>query len=363
MMFRQVLMSLRMGNGYDKDLLLNKFCDYKKEFEKSPELRKLDDHILLVDGFNTFIRSFSANPALNEDGSHVGGLVGFLKSIRFTINKFKPTRCIIIFDGKNSSKPRQKIYPLYKHGRKVRSRLNRHVDWVLGPHDEEQSIKGQISRLVEYLECLPLTILSIDNLEADDVIAYISNVSLKDSKITIMSTDKDFYQLVDDRVQLYSPTKKITYDRELIKKEFGVYPQNVLTCRIIEGDKSDSVPGVRGIGTKTLIKEFPVLLEDKEFDANTLLDYIKSKSTRVCDLLKNNEYIIKRNYVLMQLKEPDIQNHTKLKIMNAVRSVVPKLIKFQLQTLFVKDKLWGQIPNFDNWLTEFMMLDHYWKNK
>ena len=357
------MMSLRMSNGYDRNLLTKRFYDYEDDIETNPTTRKLDDHVLVIDGFNTFIRAFSVNPSLNEDGSHVGGLVGFLKSIRYTINKFKPTRCVIVFDGKNSSKPRQKIFPQYKAGRKVRSRLNRMVDWVGGPHNENESMRLQLTRLVEYLECLPITILSLDNLEADDVISYICTTTLKDSKCTIMSADKDFYQLVNDRVQLYSPTKKITYDRELIRKEFGVYPQNVLTCRVVDGDKSDDIPGVMGIGVKTLVKEFPNLTEDKDFDTKDMLNSAKSKSTRVSDMLVKNEYIVKRNYILMQLHDPDIKNQTKLKIVDAVNSLVPKLVKYQLQTLFVKDKLWGQIPNFDNWLTEFNMLDHYWKNK
>ena len=357
------MMSLQMGNGYDRNLLTKRFYDYEDDIKTNPTTRKLDDHVLVVDGFNTFIRAFSVNPSLNEDGSHVGGLVGFLKSIRYTINKFKPTRCVIVFDGKNSSKPRQKIFPQYKSGRKVRSRLNRVVDWVDGPHNEYESMKIQLKRLVEYLECLPITILSLDNLEADDVISYICTSTLKDSKCTIMSADKDFYQLVNDKIQLYSPTKKITYDRELIRKEFGVYPQNVLTCRVVDGDKSDGIPGVMGIGVKTLVKEFPNLTEDKDFDTKDMLDSAKSKSTRVSDMLVKNEYIVKRNYILMQLHDPDIKNQTKLKIVDAVNSLVPKLVKYQLQTLFVKDKLWGQIPNFDNWLTEFNILDHYWKNK
>ena len=62
---------------------------------------------------------------------------------------------------------------------------------------------------------------------------------------------------LNDKIQLYSPTKKITYDRELIRKEFGVYPQNVLTCRIVDGDKSDGIPGIKGAGLKTLLKVFP----------------------------------------------------------------------------------------------------------
>ena len=162
----------------------------------------------MIDGLNTFIRAFSVNPSLNEDGSHVGGLVGFLKSVRFAINKFKPTRCIIVFDGKGGSKPRQKIYSQYKAGRKVRSRLNRNVDWAINPQDEHESMKLQIGRLIEYLEHLPLTLLALDKLEADDIISYVTNVTLKESKTTIMSTDKDFLQLVSPRVSLYSPTKK-----------------------------------------------------------------------------------------------------------------------------------------------------------
>ena len=201
-------MNSQMNNG----LLKKRFAEYKDEISTKPAQRKPNDHALIIDGLNTFIRAFSVNPSLNEDGSHVGGLVGFLKSIRFAVNKFKPTRCIIVFDGKGGSKPRQKVFPGYKGGRKVRSRLNRVVDWTVNAQDESEAMKLQLSRLVEYLENLPLTILSIDNLEADDVMAYASNVSLKESKVTIMSTDKDFYQLVDKRVQVYSPTKKKTYD-------------------------------------------------------------------------------------------------------------------------------------------------------
>ena len=347
-------------SNYDKNFLKDKYKELEKDLSK-PEVRKPNDHVLLIDGLNTFIRAFSVNPSLNEDGSHVGGLVGFLKSVRFAVNKFKPTRCIIVFDGKGGSKPRQKIYSQYKAGRKVRSRLNRNVDWATNPQDEHESMKLQIGRLIEYLEHLPLTLLALDKLEADDIISYVTNVTLKDSKTTIMSTDKDFLQLVSPRVQLYSPTKKITYDEELVKKEFGIYPQNMLTCRVIDGDKSDGIPGVRGIGIKTLIKEFPELTQNEKFDIKRLLDSASSKTTKASKLISNNEYIVKRNYLLMQLQDPDISNHTKLKITDAVNSMTPQLIKYKFQRLFVEDKLWGQIPNFDNWVTEFMILDRYWR--
>ena len=355
-------MNSRMSSA-NKDLLSKRFREYKDEISTEPTRRKLNDHALLIDGLNTFIRAFSINPSLNEDGSHVGGLIGFLKSVRFAVNKFKPTRCVIVFDGKHGSKSRQKIYPNYKGGRKVRSRLNRVVDWTINPHDESEAMKLQLSRLVEYIENLPLTILSIDGLEADDVIAYATNTALKDSKITIMSTDKDFYQLVSDRVELYSPTKKITYDEELVRKEFGIYPQNVLTCRVIDGDRSDDIPGVRGVGTKSLVKEYPELSENKPFDIKTLLDAAEKKSTRISKMIVENELVIKRNYLLMQLKEPNINNHAKLRITDAIRDLKPQIVKYNLQRLLVQDKLWGQIPNFDNWVVEFMELNHYWNNQ
>ena len=91
------------------------------------------------------------------------------------------------------------------------------------------------------------------------------------------------------------------------------------------------------------------------------MDSASSKTTKPSKLINNNEYIIKRNYLLMQLQDPDIANHTKLKITDAVNSVTPQLIKYKFQRLFVEDKLWGQIPNFDNWVTEFMILDRYWR--
>ena len=100
-----------------------------------------------------------------------------------------------------------------------------------------------------------------------------------------MSTDKDFFQLVDERVQVYSPTRKITYDVDLVYKEFGVYPQNMLTGRAIDGDRSDGIPGVKGVGIKSLVKEYPELSENKPFDILQLMDSAKDRETKVSKLI------------------------------------------------------------------------------
>ena len=326
------------------------------------DIGKPNDSVMLIDGMNLFIRVFSAIPTTNDDGIHIGGIVGFLRSLAFNINMIRPTRTIIVFDGKGGSNRRRKIFPEYKAGRKMSLRLNRFTDVSLTREQEHKMMIQQLNRVIEYLECLPLTITNIPNIEADDVIGYASKHCFKD-KCTIMSTDKDFLQLVDDRIRVWSPTKKKMYDEERILDEYGINASNFLLYRVLDGDKSDDIPGVRGIGVKTLIKEFPLLVEDREFNTKDLLDMAKSRNTRISKIIQDNELIIKRNYLLMQLGNPDIKNQTKLKIGDSVRGIAPKLVKYQLQTLFVKDKLWGQIPNFDNRLTEFNILDHYWKNK
>ena len=69
---------------------------------KGGELQSTEpnDNVLIIDGLNTFIRCFSAMPTLNDDGAHVGGIVGFLRSIGYAIKTIRPTRCVIVFDGK-----------------------------------------------------------------------------------------------------------------------------------------------------------------------------------------------------------------------------------------------------------------------
>jgi len=110
-----------------------------------------NDRILIVDGLNTFIRSFAANPVTNEDGIHVGGMTGFLMSIGYAIRNIKPTRVIICWDGKGGSQRRRKVFENYKANRRVRTRLTRHGNYN-SQEDESMAMRNQIMRLTQYLE-------------------------------------------------------------------------------------------------------------------------------------------------------------------------------------------------------------------
>ena len=335
------------------------FLDQIDDSQKNDKLN-LNDKVLIIDGLNTFIRSFSVNPAINEDGVHIGGIAGFLKSIRYTLSVIKPTRCIIVFDGKDGSKRRRKIYPEYKAQRKIKKRLNRNVDWGTAPANEEESMKLQLGRLVEYLEYLPLTIVSVDGIEADDTMAYVSKQFLSDSKIILMSTDKDFLQLVDNRISVWSPTKIILYTPDKVKDEYGIPSKNLLTYRILDGDKSDNINGVQGAGLKSIIKYIPSITEDDEFNAKNLLDFVNNSDSKIklLENIKNSSNLIKRNYLLMQLSKVDIPNHTKRKITDSIRRDIPELVKYKLQTMIMKDKLYSNISDFGNWIKEFIRLNH-----
>ena len=310
-----------------------------------------NDSVLLIDGLNTFIRVFSAIPTTNEDGIHIGGIVGFLRSIGYTINMVRPTRTIIVFDGKGGSNRRRKIYPQYKMGRKMSHRLNRTHDF-LTREEEKKMMIFQLNRIVEYLECLPLTIINMDNIEADDVIGYCAKHLFKDSKSTIMSTDKDFLQLVDDRVKVYSPTKKKMYDEEKIVEEYGISSHNFLLYKILDGDVSDSIPGVKGVGLKSLIKHFPFLETSHKY---SIEDIIKSASTqkekyKLCEDIINSREQMLLNKKLMDLDEVIISGNAKLKIQNIISNPIQRLVKHKFQKMFLEDKMYTALPNLNSWL-------------
>jgi len=307
-----------------------------------------NENVLIIDGLNTFIRVFSVIPTTNDNGTHIGGIVGFLKSIGYTINMFRPTRCIIIWDGKGGSSRRRKMYPEYKAKRKTNIRLNRAYDFETIEEERANMIR-QIQRTIEYLDFLPITMLSIDNVEADDIIAYTAKQVLTDSKVTIMSSDKDFLQLVDDRISVWSPTKKKLYRPENVFEEYGIPSHNLLMYRIFDGDKSDNINGVRGYGLKTVLKKLPFLQEDKQFSVDEAITEV--------DELEEHRELMERNFDLMQLHNVNISASAKTKTIDKMREPIRNLDKVTFKKMFLEDKMYSALPNLETWLqTKFQTL-------
>ena len=329
-----------------------------KESGGDLDMGKPNDSVLLVDGMNLFIRVFSAIPTTNEDGIHVGGIVGFLRSLAFSINMIRPTRTIVVFDGKGGSNRRRKIFPQYKMGRKMSYRLNRAHDFLTREEEQKMMIR-QLNRVVEYLECLPITILNIENCEADDVIGYLSKHIYNDSKTTILSTDKDFLQLVDNNTRVYSPTKKKMYDEAKVFDEYGIHPKNFLLFRMFDGDKSDGIPGVNGIGQKTLVKLFPFMETNQQYTLDDIYRSAETQKNPLCERVLQSKDLLDTNKQLMDLEDGIIGGQTKLKIKEIVERPIQRLIKHKFQTMFLEDKMFTALPNLNSWLaTTFNRMNH-----
>ena len=318
--------------------------------------RQRDTDVLIVDGLNSFIRVFSAVPIVNDDGDHIGGTFGFIRSIGAIVRQFKPTRLVIVFDGKGGSARRKKMHSGYKEGRSLPTRFNRFEDTEQTVEQEIQSLQRQFGRLAEYLNCLPVTVISIDNIEADDVISYLATdifVKEETKKVTIMSDDKDFLQLIDDRVQVWRPVEKKLYGRNEMVERFGMHPENFLLYKIFIGDNSDNIPGIKGVGPKTLLNKFPFVTEHRKVDIDEILQY--------CEANKDSKYAIYKsvleqkdsmelNYRLMQLHNVDIAGSYKTMIVDMAGRASNTYDKNSFKQLFMLDKAYTVIPNVDSWL-------------
>ena len=338
------------------------FQDIVKEHQEGGP-SDINSRILILDGLNTFIRVFSAVPALNDDGDHIGGVTGFLRSIAANIRLLKPTRVIICFDGKGGSKRRKKIYPDYKANRAVSTKFNRYQEFA-SKADESESMKKQFGRLIEYLNCLPVTMLAVDNIEADDSIAYIANEVFTEDKhkVQIVSTDRDFLQLVNNRISVWSPIKKKMYTPELMQEEFGINASNYLLYRTFLGDKSDNIPGVKGVALKSLIKYFPMVTEDRHIAFKEILEHAEDGKDRykIYKSIIESEDQVNLNHSLMQLKEVDIAGSLKMMIHDKVTGPVDKLNSFEFKKMFMRDKMYTVIKDLDTWLaTSFNTLNAY----
>ena len=344
--------------------MINRYKELLKEVNKEHNTTKnesLNDRVLIIDGLNQFIRVFGAVPALNDDGEHCGGVTGFLLSTAATIRRLKPTRVIIVFDGKGGSNRRKSVYKGYKEGRTGLTKLNRLAGYE-DLEDQQVSMRNQFKRLIEYLQILPITMTYIDYVEADDIIAYLANHYFK-KEVTILSSDKDFLQLVNERIQVFTPTKKKMYTEKEVVEDYGVTPQNLIFYRVLMGDKSDNIKGVNGVGIKTIESKMKFLTQNK-LSLDTFIEKCSSEcDDKLSEKLKNNLDTINMNYGLMQLADPDISSSIKSNVRDLMDTHKPELNLVEFKKMFMYDKLYTAFANVDSWLrNSFTSLDNYLRN-
>ena len=196
------------------------------------------DYLVLIDGTAYLYRAYHALPPLkNSKGENTGAIHGFLKALNKIIEDFNPKHIGLVFDAKGKNF-RHKIYSEYKANRSA-----------MPPELIEQ-----IPKLYEILDYMGYPPIIINDVEADDVIGTLSNKFKTVPEVKIFSGDKDFAQLVNDKVTIINPVTLEIMDIKGVKKKFGVVPENIIDYLALVGDKSDNIPGVPGVGGKTASK-------------------------------------------------------------------------------------------------------------
>jgi DNA polymerase-1 len=202
---------------------------------------KKGDHVFLVDGSGYIFRAYHALPPINRktDGLQLNAVFGFCnmlwKLLRDMKADEKPTHLAVVFD-KSEKTFRTAMYADYKAHRP----------------DPPDDLKPQFKYIREAVHAFDLPCLEQDGFEADDLIAtYVREACEAGATATIVSSDKDLMQLVNDRVIMFDTMKDKKIGRAEVIEKFGVPPEKVIEVQALIGDSTDNVPGVPGIGVKT----------------------------------------------------------------------------------------------------------------
>lgn len=301
-----------------------------------------DRPILLFDGLNSFMRHYVVNPTMSEHGDSMGGFVGFLKSIGPLCNQFRPSKVIVVWESGGNHKRVAISGGTYKNGSKPRS-LNRYYEDDI-PNTKENH-DGQVALTIEALKTLPINQIYIKDTEADDVIGYICKYKFPDKKIVVVSSDKDLYQLIDHRVTQWSLNQKKLIDKNEVKDKFGFYPENLVTARCFTGDSSDSIPGVKGAGFRTLLKRFPELGNEDHISVNQIIESAKQRVlTSNISLFKeiiDKEEHIKKNWKLMHLDVARFNGDQVKKLEHQLETSHPQPNKIAMLRILIREGLRG----------------------
>lgn len=335
---------------------LKKFSAGKKLSISQPINTTTGNKVLLIDGLNAYIRAFAATPTMNEDGDHMGGVTGFLLSVGAMIRLHKPSKVVIVFDGKHGSLKRRALFKDYKANRKFMTKLNRTYDFAT-IEEEMESREKQFVLLAAIIKNLPVQMIQLDHVEADDVLACLADIyEARGNKVILASTDKDFLQLVNSNISIWNPIKKKMYNPERVAEDYGFHPNNFLLYRTVTGDVSDNIPGVPGIKEKTLLKYFPELAEEAKRDveflfegAEKIVEGSKKPPVALTNLLGARSQLL-LNHKLMTLADPSISGHNQGEILQFVDKMPNEYNKSELTKLIRFNKLIHAFGNYEAWL-------------
>jgi len=277
--------------------------------------------LLIIDALNAYLRAYIVDPSLSTNGQPIGGLKGFIKILQKLVRDTNPDQIVVVWDGPNGSAKRKSMDKNYKEGRKP-IRLNRAFH-NLTEDEELQNKVWQQSRVIEYLNNMPIVQFMIAEIEADDIIAYISGMEYyKGWQKIIVSNDKDFMQVCSEETILLRPTAKELLNTARIVETTGVHPTNMALARSIIGDASDNLPGVRGAGFKTVKNRLSFLKEPKTYTIDEVIEFCEEAESKLkfYSNVATNRKLIEHNYKMMQLYAPQMSIQSKTYVAESIEN-------------------------------------------
>lgn len=284
------------------------------------EAYNIDDkpiiYTLIIDG-NSLLKQSLVNKKVNKYNKEIGGAFTFLLSLRNIINKYDFNFCYCFWDGNKSGQLRANIYIPYKanrdkhydinlseYDRKVSDYARRALEYyrnhkkeVKRNETDDESFHNQREIVFKALEELFVRQVISDEVEGDDLIAYYVKNKKPNEKIIIVSGDRDITQLISDDVAVYvTQLKKFITPKNCIK-ELGYTAENVVLKKIICGDVSDNIKGIKGMGEKTLLTLFPQIITEKcslEVILERSKELLEERKTEKKKPLKSLENMINR---------------------------------------------------------------------
>ena len=249
---------------------------------------------LLIDGKNSLYRHNYTSNLNDSNGNKVSGIYGMFNEVTKLVKTFNPSNVVIAWDS-GKSRERCKLYPEYKAHRKK--------------DDKEllENLAFQTKYAKLLFNCLPVKQITIEGVEADDVIGYLVK-KLKGKKI-IYSNDSDFYQLIDEDVSQFSPKKKLLITNKNVETHLGFNKDKYVLWKALVGDSSDNIEGVKGIGAMTATKLIKKEKQRKFTEEEKNIINRNIKLIKIGNVLNEDDI---RSITLKYREQKDKQNNTAL---------------------------------------------------
>ena len=328
--------------------------------------------VLLVDGDNLLTIGFYGVKNYFYKGTHIGGIYHFLNTLRRAFETYHLDKIVVFWDGLDGSQTRKKIYIHYKENRKSRLRSE----------EEINSYGYQRDRVKQYLEELFVRQGEYEYCETDDCIAYYSQNSNNEPKI-VYSSDGDLTQLVSETTQIYNPSHGKIYKQNdtIVYDHEEILIENVKLVKMMCGDSSDNIAGIRGMGVKRFLSLFPELrteqisIEQVKDKCNVLFEQDKTNRL-VTNLLTGvtkhgvfGDEFFDVNSRIVSLDDPFLTDEAKQNIDSLINENLDPGGRSYKNTMkmMMEDGLFNVLPKSDDawikFLNPFLRLTRKEKNK